>query len=499
MTTARVQKCSLAVVSIFAFVWAAVRACTQAMTLDETDTYFWFASRSASYIWRAFPNNHVLNTLLIWMTTHLFGVSALTVRMPALLGACLYICTCYFLCRTITNRFSLQLSLLICLLYNPFILDFMVAARGYGLADAFLLAAIAMPVWHRTVGWPSIRACCGLASLALGLSFTANFSYAFVDLAAFVALAIWAIGQRESESLIRVAADCVVPGLFVALVLGGYPLAHWPKGELLFGAHSLAEMKRSLVDASLYKLNPRFLDADVYDILELLKGALLPLLGILCVLQLAATAIDGSWRGQWLGKFAASVIAITISSLAINWLAFRFGNLLLPMSRTGIYFIVLCTVGAGVIAAAPARSAISDWLGKGITAVLIGLAGYYLCCLRLTYFKEYEWDADVKKVYAVLARLNHEYGVNDVASSGGYVSPLNFYRVVSKKETFPEFAYFPQHQLPEDKSIYVVDGPFDRDFIEKEKLAIIYRGDLTAVVIAVRPGGKIPVPLPASH
>jgi hypothetical protein len=45
----------------------------------------------------------------------------------------------------------------------------MVAARGYGLADAFLLAAIAIPVWHRVKGRPTLATSCALASLALGL------------------------------------------------------------------------------------------------------------------------------------------------------------------------------------------------------------------------------------------------------------------------------------------------------------------------------------------
>ena len=58
--------------------------------------------------------------------------------MPALLGAVIYIVTCYFLCRSITDRFSLQFPIFVCLVFNPFILDFMVAARGYSLANAFL-------------------------------------------------------------------------------------------------------------------------------------------------------------------------------------------------------------------------------------------------------------------------------------------------------------------------------------------------------------------------
>jgi hypothetical protein len=35
-------------------------------------------------------------------------------------------------------------------------------------------------------------------------------------------------------------------------------------------------------------------------------------------------------------------------------------------------------------------------------------------------------------------------------------------------------------------------GPFERAFIEKERLVIVYRGKSKEVVVAVRPDGPIP-------
>jgi hypothetical protein len=183
---------------------------------------------------------------------------------------------------------------------------------------------------------------------------------------------------------------------------------------------------------------------------------------------------------------------ITALCVLLHWLAFRFGKLPLPIGRTGVFLLPLCTLLAGVIGAVPPRSMVGQWLRRGITVVFLCLACYFLLCLRLTYFKEYEFDADVKDVYAVLARLNHSYGVTDVASDGMYVNSLNFYRVISKKETFPEFPYLPTRQLPTGKSIYVLNGPWEQAFIDQERLAVIYRGNSTEIVVAVRPDGPIP-------
>jgi hypothetical protein len=489
------QKWLLILAAVFAIVWAVVRASVQSITIDEAFTYLYFAAKPLNIVWEPNSNNHVLNSLLMWITTHAFGASSITVRMPALLGAVLYVCVCYFLCKTITNQFSLRLPLFICLTYNPFIFDFMVAARGYSLANAFLLAAITVPVWNRVNGRPSLHISCVLASLALGLSFTANFSFGFVDGAAFLAIVTWAIQRREGESIVRIVGFCALPGLLVALLLCGYPLAHWHEGDLWWGAHSLKEMRQSLVQSSFYRLDPRFRGSRWYQVMNFLRPRLLPLLVILCFCQLVVTRLDDSWlqddRARWLGRFGAALAGVATLSVIISWLAFRLYSLPLPLGRTGIFLVPLCTLLAGIIAAAPARSVGSQGLGRGLTAVFICLALHCLLCLRLSYFKEYEWDADVKDVYSVLARFNHTYGVADVGVTGLYVSALNYYRVLSKQETFPKF----EKEVPElsvGRSIYVMSGVFWREFIDKEKLVVVYRGKFSEVVVAVKPDGPIP-------
>jgi hypothetical protein len=477
------------IVALFAIVWAVIRAYVQSITMDEADTYFWYVAKSD--LWYPFSNNHVLNSILMWIFTRAFGISSLAFRGPALLGAVLFVGACFALCRTITDRFSIQLPLFICLTYNPFVFDYMVAARGYGLADAFLLAAITVVVVHVVKGRLSQRQACAWASLALGLSFTANFSFAFVDLAAFLAVTTWAIRQHGEESVVRMLAYCALPGLLVAILVCGYPLAHWKKDDLIWGVHSLGEMGQSLLDSSLYRLDPQFRETAWYKTADFLGPFLPPLLGILCLGQLVVTTLDGSWahdkRNRWLGSFAAALAAIVALSVLLHWLAFRFESLLLPVGRTGLFLVPLSTLLAGTIAAAPARTVVSRWLRIGITAVFCCLACYFVLCLRLSYFREYQWDADAKTVYSVLARYNHAYGIKDVGMAGLFFPALNYYRISSKKETLSEFI-LESAIPPPGKSIYVLSESVNHDFIEKEKLAIVYRGHFTDVVVAVRPG-----------
>src|SRR4029453_17802419 len=89
-------------------------------------------------------NNHVLFTLLAKVSIALLGVSELTLRLPTLLGAALYLTSGLVLCcRLAPSRLSAFLGMAAIDL-NPFVLDFLVAARGYGLAMGLLMTALVL-------------------------------------------------------------------------------------------------------------------------------------------------------------------------------------------------------------------------------------------------------------------------------------------------------------------------------------------------------------------
>lgn len=483
------QELFLLLTALFAISWSILRACVQSITIDEADTYLAFVSRSARFIWYPSSNNHVLNSLLMWITTSLLGTSSITVRAPAIVGAIIYICVCYFLSRAVASRFSLRLPLFICLTYNPFVLDFMVAARGYSLALAFLLAAIAVPLWHREQKAPGLRTSCATASLLLSLSFCANFSFAFVDAAAFLAIAIWAY-RKEGAAILPA---CVLPGLLAALLISGYPILHWHKGQLWYGATSLGQMTRSIVEPSLFRLDPQFERAGLYQVMNALRPLLLPGLAILCACQLIVSRIDGSWlrdeAARRLVRLCSALAAIASAAILTHWVGFRLFGLLLPRGRTAIYLVPLCTLIAGIIAAAPIRSSTARWLHRGLVAGFCTLACYFLLCLRLTYFEEWKWDAEVKDVYPLLAKYNHLDGVTDIGCSWYYTSALNFYREASGRETIDEIKSGAE-PIP-GKPVYVLHSVMNREFINREGLAIVYRGSSTDIVVAVRPEARL--------
>ena len=77
---------ALAITAAITFLYVAVRAHVQSITIDEADTFLVWASRTEPVQWTAASNNHVINSLLMRLSTAIFGVSHLAVRLPALVG-----------------------------------------------------------------------------------------------------------------------------------------------------------------------------------------------------------------------------------------------------------------------------------------------------------------------------------------------------------------------------------------------------------------------------
>ena len=164
--------------------------------------------------------------------------SHLTVRAPALLGAAIYIAASLLVCRKLTPDLHVQWPLFVCLVYNPFIFDHLVAARGYALALGLPDAMLCVAAFSRA-GRGGVRAC----SICAALSFAANFSFAFADAFALLAILTWACARTQAiQTRVRLLGACVLPGLLVSVFLSVPVVLRWPKGQLEYGAHSLGEM-----------------------------------------------------------------------------------------------------------------------------------------------------------------------------------------------------------------------------------------------------------------
>ena len=443
--------------AVFALAWAIARAAVQSITIDEANTYVQFVSGHLYLQYAA--NDHILNSTLMYGFTRLLGLSQFTARLPALLGAAFYITAAYRLCRLLGASLFVQVTVFVCLVFNPFIFDYLVAARGYGLALGFLMWAM---VYSAEEGL-TVPAC-AVSSVCAGMSVSANFSFAFVNLAAMTAILVCACYRRPKD-WIRQLAACALPGTMIVAIVCGFALLHTHPGELIYGTTSLSETFGTVIDASLFQSR--------WDVLAPLVFPLLGVTGFVWLIY-SATRIGP------LGWAAAAIFALT---LAMHWTAFRLFGLPLPKDRTGIYFFPLFMIFAGVLAAIPPPTHLGRYLRVGFLGALAFMAAYFLLCLRLTYFKEWYWDADVQRTYSVLSCLNREHQVTHVASTWEYRGPLNFYRLAQRTPMEEIDEMFD----PQQTQVYVVDTYHSPEVMQGKDLKIFYRGPTTDLVLAASP------------
>jgi hypothetical protein len=108
------------------------------MTHDEAYTFIVFSSTTLFNILTNYhlPNNHILNSILIYFSTHLFGIQPWAVRLPALLAGLLLIPSTYALARIIYNKYTAIISALLVGIL-PGAIQYATMARGYSLVALF--------------------------------------------------------------------------------------------------------------------------------------------------------------------------------------------------------------------------------------------------------------------------------------------------------------------------------------------------------------------------
>ncbi len=470
------------------------RACLQSITIDEADSAIGFVAWGPGSHWYATSGNHVLNSALAKLVTSIFGFNELTVRVPAILGATVYIGAALGFCFLITSRSLLRWPLWLCLALNPMLLDYLVAARGYSLAIGFLFAALtllASAVLSKD-GDGSLQRRARLASLSAALSFAANFSFAYAGAVTMLFFFAWAATTpaRSRMGLLRLLECCFLPGMVTAIAICGPTVWDFPKSQLYFGSQSWLEMWRSIVSASFDNLNPNIVNPWMAAVLSNIRYAL-PLAGVAAVIALAIAIETRRRRAQKPSSDALITLfrllsGIGIATLFLHWLAFQAAHIPMPYGRTALPFVLLWFLIFGAALSVRLQPARRDWIRSCGLAVLIATAVYFAGCLRLGPFKVWKFDGDTKQLYWVVSDLQTRCGITRFAIDWRYSSALNFYRMMYRNTSIPKFYGEDTDNLPPDQSAYVVPYPDIGDFIRRRRLQVVYRNEETGSAVAIR-------------
>jgi hypothetical protein len=452
-TSALLARFASVAILLFAFGVAVYRAKVQPIAHDEALTYEWFLDQGVFDVLRYNAANHVLQTLIAKPIVKVFGVSEFTLRVPTLMGAAIYLIAVYFLCRKLFGDGVVMVLSTTMLAWNPQVMDFLAAARGYSLGLAGL--AIAMYIFARLAGRGKFdpndkewRWGCPAASVALALAVTANFTNivpATCLALSFTAVAlggIAAVFRWRDPALRDFAKYFLLPG-----AVAGFCIL-WPYLIQARLAHTKIQLEKAS-DAVRDIFNASFLyrwTEDVFNSLgaaaaapgswqeratELGANFLLPLLFGFVLIGFALAwrepADPGNRQRAACRIFAGAAIGSVVLTVLLHFAT----GVNYPFSRYSLFLVPLFTIGS-LLAAQEISCRFPSALLKGAGLLV---AAMVVCDYALSFnvksFRYNAYDVISRDLYLAIEKdaLSRAVSSARVGGTWWYEPEINFYRV----------------------------------------------------------------------
>jgi len=438
-----------AVIAILVLVGATnlYRAATQSITHDEAFTFNRYASGSWGDVYRDYlPNNHLLHTVLVKASVDLFGPSALAVRLPSVLCGWVFLLCVYRLARDawaaagdgLGQRAALVLGVAFVAL-NPFTLDYLSAARGYGPGTAALLVAVLAMLRALRPDSSSARpaVAAGLAC-AVAMGFNVAFAFPVAALGAVFAAAMLAgdrsgpLRRRVGRLLVTFVLPAALPAVALLLPLWEPILA--AAGRQVGGVESLGATCRGVVETALYHDGP----AGRAGAAALL-ATLAPIASIWVAVATVAIAIDLVSllrKGNCHGRAGLALLLAGggfLLTLALHVLGHHALGLAYPKNRVALYLVVLFSVS--VVTTTLRMAGGGGWrrvLGAANAVVLGVFVLRFAVQLPTDRYRVWYYDAGSRELFEFLESRRRDDGrpLRVIAVPFQHAESLNFYRAV---------------------------------------------------------------------
>jgi hypothetical protein len=408
------------------------RAATQSITTDEAFTYTHFVTQRLGGLLAPYDaNNHVLNSLLARLSIVLFGLSEFTLRLPSVLAGGVYLWAARRLCLRLFGSGARGFLVTALLCTNPFLLDHLSAARGYGMALAFLMLAADKLMCRRLY---AAGVFCGLAVAA---NLTSVFPVAAMALAYVVTI----------DSRLRLFwEEFAVPAILVSFVVVIAPLSKATPENFYFGAQRLGDTLGSLTDLSF----PPALHGGV--------RATVLLLLVACVVRVVLRRRESF--------FPAALLAC----IALVVCAHRFAGVPYPLARTALYLVPLAILSAASELRGPLI-----WPGAAIGAVCL-LA--FTMQINTQYYAEWRFDAGTRRIVDLIRARTGNTPLT-IRASWPLEPSLNFYRAMYRLN------WHAVDRGPLDRpGDFVILIQEDRDWLARLQLCATYEDSVSGEILA---------------
>ncbi len=469
------------------------RAWTQSITADEARSYNLFISQPISHVFVDYEAaNHVLQSFLSKLSVMLFGLSEFTLRIPSLLGGGLYLVSVFRLSRFLFGGGWLAALSVAALALNPFVLDYLSAARGYGLGLGFLLWA----VYHLLRYFEDARDI-GLykAGLGLGLSVASTLIYlypavALVTLSAAILAADGALGGgiKQAGQRFWTAVDHLAgPAVVTSFVILAIPLSRATREHFYYGVDTFQQFVRGLTDASLFHtLNVFAIGRHVPTFVwweRTVRLAILPAV-LAAAVALAVLAVrnwgrlrrfDALERNDRAMLVITGLMALLLAMMEVNH---RLLGVRYLSGRTSIFWAPLMTLAVMLLAARPQR-----WIATPALAFSFWATAMFLAGFNTDHYGEWKYDRLTKDVVRLIQRWNPSGREVRMGVSWEFEPSINFYR---RRFRLDWLKAVDRRGPDGDFDLYYL-MPSDAGLIAKRNLRMLSRDPLSEAVLAAKP------------
>jgi len=432
------------------------RAAHQSITIDEATTFRFYVKAPWSSLYAHFlPNNHVLYSLLARLSVALFGTSEAALRLPSVIAGFFFIAGVFAALEIAVSRPFLRWIAIAAVSLQPLLLDFSVAARGYGLGLTLLVWAVFFCMRRRYA----------ITAVMLALAVAAQLSMAIPALALIAGAALFARHLRPTAEALLVAGAAVV----LACVI---PLQTVAARDFNVGYPTLRESLYSLVFPSTTDRQGLFVNAHT------------PAVAVeMIVVVLIGCAIAFETLRQLARKPGTRLlapIALLISAAALV-AARHLAHFNYPADRTGIFLILLFAL-AWPIAADRMESRRYRLLHAALGCLFII---QFAAQFELRYFRLWKFDMDTRRVALLLRDECAGKPAGSVRASVVWISrhSLDYYR-----QTLPIPALRPiEHVDPpplRGYDFYVLNPAGTEPRPDPEHFRIIFSGAESGIILA---------------
>ena len=409
-----------------------LRALNVPMTFDEIWSFRSYSSAPIKNILQfSYPtaNNHPGNSLLMKLSSALFGSSPFALRIPNLLAHGLYIFFSFRLAQRLRSPFWI-LSLFFLLNFNPYLLDFFALARGYGLASAFTMGALYFLMAFREK--PSLKYLIGNAALG-GFAVFCNFSFLHFFLASGLGIALLIISHCDEwkiygwaillKMLVRISPIVIVSTLLF-LYLRGPVAALIEAKELYYGGQTgfWTDTVSSIAHAWIYLID--YWRFDVSVLLKLLQAALIGMFAIFSI-QMSRAPFD-------FRKSPGMIFFIMMLTVAATGTVQHFkADSPFIIYRTAIFLFPLFFLGFTFLAKNIAKIPGMRVIGIGVMTLGLGLTAFNNAfSWNLHYACEWPFDADTPEM------------LHDLKSEAGPLPPGKIVKLGISWEMRPSINFY---------------------------------------------------------